>query len=122
MSLTFIDGEGTSDQYRPKNRSEEQNHFPVRRIMCAHDLQLGVEVQGEEDKTSKRGSRMARRKRLEGVVDIFLVSSADRPVIHVIRKLGARRLRKLGYVWHADGIKVRAKASDQPLDPDLRWS
>jgi hypothetical protein len=62
---------------------------------------------------------MARRKRLEGVVDRFLVSGADRPVVHVIRKLRARGLGKLGHVWLANGVKVRTEASDEPLQPDL---
>jgi len=56
MSLTLIDGESASNQYSPKDRSKEQNHFPVGGIVRARDLQLSIEVQGEEDKTSERGS------------------------------------------------------------------
>jgi len=112
MSLTFVDGESTGDQYSTKDGREEQDHFPVSRVVRAHDFQLSVKVEGEEDKASKRGSRVARRKRLQGVVDRFPVSSTDRPVIHVVRKLRARGSGKLGHVWHANGVKVRTKASD----------
>jgi hypothetical protein len=36
--LTFVDGKSASDQYSPKDRNEEENHFPVRRVVCTHDL------------------------------------------------------------------------------------
>ena len=110
MSLTFIDSESTGDQYGPKDRSEEQDHFPVCGIVRAHDLQLSIEVQGQEDEASKCGGRMARRKRFEGVVDIFLVPSADRPVVHVICKLRAGGWGKLGHVRLANGVEVRTEA------------
>lgn len=119
MGLTLIDCESPSDQHSPEDGSEEQYHFPVRRIVRAHDLQLGVKVQGKEDQASKCGSRVARRERLEGIIDRFLISGADRPVVHVMRELGPRGLGELGHVRHANSVKVRAEATDQPLQPDL---
>jgi hypothetical protein len=119
MSLTFIDGESTGDQYSTKDGSEEQNHLPVSRVVRTHDLQLSVKIEGEEDEAGKPGSRVAGRKRLQGVVDCFPVSSTDRPVVHVVRKLRARGSRKLGHVWLANGVKVRTKTPDQPFDPNL---
>jgi len=62
ICLTFIDGEGTSDQRGPKDGSEEQNHLPVSRIVRTYHLQLSIEIQGEVDEASKCGSRMTRRK------------------------------------------------------------
>lgn len=112
VNFTFIDGESTGNQHSTEDGSEEQNHFPVSRIVRAHDLQLSVKVEGEEDEAGKRGGRVARRKRLQGVVDRFSVSSTDRPVVHVVRKLRARGSGKLGHVRHANGVKVRTKASD----------
>lgn len=109
VSLTFIDCESTSDQYSPKDRDEEEDHLPVCRIVRAHDLQLRVKVQGEVDEAGKRGGRVARREGLEGVVDLFLVSGADRPVVHIIRELRARGRSKLGHIWLANGVKVRTK-------------
>ena len=110
MRLTLIDSESAGNQYSPKDRSKEQDHLPVRGIMRAHDLQLSIEVQGEEDETSERGGRVARRKGFEGVVDRFLVPGTDRSVVHVVRELGARWRRKLGHVRLANGVKVRTKA------------
>jgi len=75
--MELIDCESASDQYGSEDWGEEQYHFPVRRVVRAHDLQLGVKVQGKEDQTSKRGSRVARRERLEGIIDRFLISGAD---------------------------------------------
>ena len=89
MSLTFVDGESTGDQYSTKDGGEEQNHLPVSRVVRTHDFQLSVKVEGEEDEAGKRGSRVARRKRLQSVIDRFPVSSTDRPIVHVIRKLRA---------------------------------
>lgn len=77
VCLTLIDGESTGNQYGPEDGSEKQDHFPVRGIVRAQDLHLSVNVQGKEDKTSKCGSRVAGRERLERVVDCFLVSGAD---------------------------------------------
>ena len=62
---------------------------------------------------------MARRERLERVVDRLAVSGTGRPVVHVIRESRPRRLRELGHVWHTDGVKVRTESSDQPLEEDL---
>jgi len=110
MSLTLIDSESAGYQYSPEDWSKEQNHLPVRGIVCAQDLQLTIEIQGEEDETSKRSGRVAGRKGFEGVIDLFLVSGADRSVIHVVRKLRARGRGKLGHVGLANGVKVRTKA------------
>ena len=119
IRLTFIDSESTADQYSPKDGSEKQDHFPVSRIVCTHELQLSVKVQGEEDEAGKPGGRVAGREGLEGIIDRLLVSSTDRPVVHVIGELRARGWGKLGHIWHADGIKVRTKAPDKPLDKNL---
>ena len=119
VDLTLIDGESACDQYGPEDGSEEQYHFPVCWVVRAHDLQLGVEVQGKEDETGKCGSSVAGRERLEGIIDRFLVSGADRPVIHVIRELRPRGLGELSYVRHTNRVEMGSEAPDQPFEPDL---
>jgi len=76
MVMKLINRKGSSDQHRTENGREEQYHFPVRRIVRTDDLQLGVKVQGKEDEASKCGSRVARRERLEGIINRFLVAGA----------------------------------------------
>lgn len=86
--------------------------------MCAHDLELGVEVKGEENETSECCGRMTRRHRFQRVVDIILVAGTNGTVKHEVgeaRSIGSAS-RNVGL---ANGIEMGAQTTDQPFDEDL---
>lgn len=87
--------------------------------MCAHDLELRVEVKSQIEEASPSSGRMTRRHGLEGVIDLFPVTRANRAVVHKIGESSSRRCRTLRDHGLADGQEVRAKAANKPLDEHL---
>ena len=89
--------------------------------MGTHDLELRIEVKGEEEETGPSSGRMARREGLEGIVDFVLVSCANSAIIHERRETntgdGALLDRRL-----ADCVKMGPQASNEPFDEDLGCS
>jgi len=117
--VEFIDGKSASDQASTEDGRKEQDHLPERGTVCAHNLELGIEVQRQEDQSRKSCSRMTRRHRLERVVDLFLVACADAPVVHDHFETVAV-LRARGWdVGFADCEEVGAETTNEPFNEYL---
>ena len=80
--VILINCEGTADQAGAENGSVEDNELPHGRVVVGKDLELGVEVEVEEDKASKGSRGVARGHGLEAVVDLLLVACANATVEH----------------------------------------
>jgi len=116
--VVLVDGHGASNEDSAKDGCEEQGHRPQRWVVCAHDLELGVEVQCQKDETCEGGCGVARRHRLERVVNLVLVARAHRPVVIYIVESGSG-LCSRWYDGLADGEEVRPQAADECLDKHL---
>lgn len=55
----FVDCRSCRDEESAKERSEKEDHLPVRRVVRTHDLQLSVEIQSEVEQTCPSGGRVA---------------------------------------------------------------
>lgn len=87
--------------------------------MGAHDFELGIEVQEQVEEACPCCCRMPGGERLQRVIYLLLVSSADRPVVHKVTKANTRGWSTLLDVGLANSIEMRAEASDQPFEEDL---
>ena len=125
--VVLVDGQGAADQARAQDRRVDGDQLPHGRVVVGKDLELGVEVEVQVDEAREGGRGVARRHRLERVVDLLGVARADlgrvvdareaRPV--VAGALDARRVAGAADVGLADVEEVRAQAADEPLDEDL---
>lgn len=80
--MELIGRQGTTNQRRTKDRHVCDNQLPVRGMVVAEDLELGIEVERQIDEAGEGGGRVARRERFEAVVDLIFVASADLAVVH----------------------------------------
>lgn len=87
--------------------------------MCAHDLELRIEVKGQIEETSPCSGGMARGHGLKGIVDHLAIASANRAVVHEIGESSSGRRRTLRNHRLADRQEVRTKSADKPLDEHL---
>lgn len=137
--VVFVDGQGTADQAGSKDRCVKSDELPHSRVMVGEDLQLGVEVQIQVDKSSEGSRGVARGHGLETVVDLLPVTRADAAVEHDLAVsicdvtvaatsvnaivVGADGREKFGRDDRlADSKEVRAQTTNKPLDEDLKDS
>jgi hypothetical protein len=76
---------GEDKSVSPHKHTRGRTTYPVVR----EDLQLSVKVQRKEEKSRPSGRRVTRRHRLDTVVDLVLVASADGTVEHDVLVAGA---------------------------------
>jgi hypothetical protein len=129
--VELVDGEGAPDEAGSENRCVQSNDFPHGRVVVGEDLELGIQVEVQEDEAGESSSGMARRHRLEAVVDLLAVTSADAAVEHDLavaigNVAGAALVTVVvdtecacGNDGLADGEEVGAQTADEPLDEDL---
>lgn len=119
--VELVDSERTTDKHGAENGRVNDNELPHGRVVVGKDLELGVEVQVQEDEARKSSRRMAAGERLQAVVNLVWVSGAD--VAGVVDLREAAPVEALvgdaGEVWLADVEEVRAEAADEPLAEDL---
>lgn len=120
--VVLVDRQGTANQDSTEDRSVGSNQLPHGWVVVGKDLELGVKVQVQVDKTGKGSSGVSTGHRLERIVDLALVTSADigsvvelEVSLVVVSSHGAR----LCHVRLADLEEVRSESTDQPLDEDL---
>ena len=126
--VVFVDGQGTADQAGSKNRCVKSDELPHSRVMVGEDLQLGVEVQIQVDKSSEGSRGVTRGHGLETVVDLLPVTRADAAVEHDLAvsicdvTVAATSVNAI--VVGADGREKfgRAQTTNKPLDEDLKDS
>ena len=137
--VVLVNGQGTANQAGSKNRCVKSDELPHSRVMVGEDLQLGIEVQVQVDKSSEGSRGVARGHRLETVVDLLPVTRADATVEHDLAisvgdvTIGATSFDTI--VIGADGREnvgrndrlanseeVRAQTANEPLDEDLEDS
>lgn len=103
-------------------------------MIVGEDLQLGIEVEVQEDETSEGGGGVARRHRLETVVDLLPVTSADATVEHdlaiaianvsgrstvLVSIVVAVEVKTLRNDRLTDSEEMGTKTANEPLDEDL---
>lgn len=119
--VEFVNSERTADEHRAEDGRVDDDELPHGWMVVGEDLELGVEVQGQEDEARKGGRRMAAGERLQAVVNLVWVSRAD--VAGVVDLREAAPVEAL--VGHAADVrladveKVRAEAANEPLAEDL---
>lgn len=115
--VELVDGERAADEDSAKDGSVDQCQLPQGGVIVGEDLELGVEIEVQEDEAGKCCGGVTRGERLQGVVDLPLVTSADLACVveapEAITRLQERRVRL------ADVQEVGAQAADEPLDEDL---
>lgn len=124
--VELVNGQGASNQARAEHGGVDGGELPERGVVVGEDLELGVEVEGQEDESRKGSGGVTRRHRLERIINLIRITSAD--ILGVVN-LGEtlRRVALFGNlgvgsasnVGLADGQEVRAQATDKPLDEDL---
>lgn len=119
--VELIDTEGTADQTSTEDGGVDGDELPHGRVVVGEDLELGVEVEVQEDEASESSSGVATGHRLQAVVDLIGVSSANLlGVVQLHEALLVVTLAiRLGNVRLADIEEMRTKSSDEPLDEDL---
>ena len=90
--------------------------------MGTHYFELGIEVQRKVKESSPSGRRVPRRHGLERIVNLFLIARTYRTVVHQVSKTDTRRGRICRDIWLADRIEMRAQASNEPFNEDLKDS
>jgi hypothetical protein len=91
-------------------------------MVVGKDLELGVEVEVQVDKASKGGSGVTTGHRLQSIVDLTLVASANIGVVvdlKVSLVVASSHGMSPGHVRLAHLEEVRSEATDEPLDKDL---
>jgi hypothetical protein len=120
--VELVNGECAADEAGPKNGGVQSN-----------DLELGIQVEVQEDKASKGSSGVARWHRLQAVVNLLAVSRADAAVKHDLAVTVGNVTVDTVLVaivvcteaetrWDdglADSEEVRTKTTNKPLDEDL---
>ncbi|KAK4986855.1 hypothetical protein LTR66_007755 [Elasticomyces elasticus] len=89
----------------------------AKRMVVRPELELGGEIEVEEDEGGEGGRGVSPRHRLERVVDLVPVPGADRAVVHHLAEAVADVARCDKGL--ADVVEVRAQAADEPFDEDL---
>ena len=124
--VELVDGQRAGDQARAEHGRVHGRQLPESRVVVGEHLELGVQIQSQKNKTRKRSSRVARRHRLERVVDLIRVARADilciinlGETLRRVSSLGDARVGRARDVGLADRQEMRAQAADQPLDEDL---
>jgi hypothetical protein len=80
--VVLVDGERAANEYSAENGHVQDNELPHGWVVVGEDLQLSVEIEIQEDKSSEGGGGVTRRHRLQAVVDLLLVTSADLTIVH----------------------------------------
>ena len=63
--MELVDRQCTADQHSTQDRRIDRNQLPERWVVVCEDLELGVEIQIEEDEASERSGGVARRERFQ---------------------------------------------------------
>ncbi len=117
--VELINRERATDQCCAKHRHVRDDQLPVGWVVVAEDLELGVEVEVEEDEAAEGCSCVAGREGFERVVDVVLVAGAYLAVVHDAAETVACLSARGRYCGLADIQEVWSKSSDQPLQEDL---
>lgn len=126
--MKLVDCQGATDQAGSKNWGVDGDQLPHSGVVVGEDLELGVEVEVQIDEAREGGGRVTRRHGLEAVVDGVSIPGADLAgVVDLLEPssiisspndagiIGSKRDVRL-----AHGQEVRAQASDEPLDENLK--
>ena len=122
--VVLINGEGAADQARAEQRGIDGDELPHGGVVVGEDLELGIEVEVQEDEASEGGGGVTRGHGLERIVDFLPVARADAAVEHDgavpvsdVGASGASGFVGVGVIgkvgWDdglADGEEVRAEA------------
>ena len=80
--MILIDRQGTGDKCRTEDWSVDGNELPHCWVVVRPYLELGVEVDGEEDETREGGGTVTRREGFERIINLLLITRADLAIIH----------------------------------------
>lgn len=75
--VEFVNSERTADEHRAKDGSVDGDELPHGRVVVGKHLELRVEVQRQVDEASESRGGVATGERLQTVVDLVWVSSAN---------------------------------------------
>lgn len=125
--VELIDRQSAGNQGSYQDGRVDGDQLPHGRVVVREDLELRIEVQIQVDEASEGGSGVARRERLERIIDLVLIARADlRRVVYLVETGSVVRgaLLALGVAGQADvGLadveEVGAQAADQALEEDL---
>jgi len=115
--MEAVHGHNHCDENGAENRSHKEEHLPVGGIVSGHELELGIEVERKEDESGKGGGGMSTGHRFDGIIDGFLVTSAN--FAGKVEALEACPYDSVWHLWIADNEEVRPRSSDKALDDDL---
>lgn len=120
--VELVNGEGASDQNGAENGGVDEDELPHGRVVVGEDLELGVEVEVQEDEAGERGRRVATGKGLQAVVDLVWVAGADFPRVEnlLVALLIVSLVIGQADVRLADVEEMRSQASDEPLEEHLK--
>lgn len=131
--VEIIDCERATNQARAQKGSDGRDKLPHGWVIVGEDLELGVEVEGQEDEASKGGGGVTGWHTFKTVIDLLLISSTDAAVEHnlavaignvsvyaaVDAVICCAHAETVGDDRLAHGEEVRAETADEPLDEDL---
>jgi hypothetical protein len=115
--VVFVNGQSTANEHGAEDGHVENNELPHRGVVVGENLQLCVKIEVKEDESSKGSSGVTRRHRLQAVVDLILVTSADLTIVHDLA-VPITDLQSSD-VGLANSEEVRTQSTDEPLDEDL---
>jgi hypothetical protein len=134
--VVLVNGKGAADEAGSKNGCVEGNDLPHGGVVVGKDLELGIQVEVQEDEASKGSGGVTRWHGLQAVVNLLAVARADAAVKHDLAisignvavdasLVAVVVLTKSETRWDdglADSEEVRAETTNEPLDEDLEYS
>jgi len=117
--LTIVEQHGTTYKTSSEQRSKEQDHFPVSRIVGTHHFELRIDVEREIQHRSPGCCCVTRRHRLKSVVDLFRIAGANRPVIHYFSEPQATLVVRSD-TGPTDCQKMGTRTTDEEFDENLK--
>jgi hypothetical protein len=115
--VVLVDGQSTANEHGAEDGHVENDEFPHGGVVVGEHLQLCIEIEVKEDESSECGSRVTRRHRLQAVVNLTLVTSANLTIVHDLT-VSIANLQSSD-VGLANSEEVGTQSTDEPLDEDL---
>jgi len=89
-------------------------------LIIRPDLQLSIQVDTQEHETRERSRRMSTREALQRIINLTLITRANRPVIHNLSQSIPRLLcRDSRDIRFADCEEMWTQTTNQPFEKDL---
>jgi hypothetical protein len=133
--VVFVNGKCSTDEAGSKNRCVKSDDLPHGWVVVGEDLELGVQVEVQENKASKGSGGVTRRHGFQAIVDLLTVTCADATVEHNLAvPVGNVAMNAIlvaivvcaeTEICRDDGLadseEVRAETTNEPLDKDLEY-